>query len=119
MDISHLKNKNIHLVECENWHDVYGYEKSEMKEGVIKYIEQLQHENKRLDEVNCKLRKTNEQLKDNWHMLKEYLTNRYNNGSESISYRQVFIQIREAMQVLEITQDLETRIQELKQGSEK
>lgn len=47
------------------------------------------------------------QLKDNWNKLKEHLTNRYNNGTESISYRQVFIEIREAMQVLEIAQELE------------
>lgn len=47
------------------------------------------------------------QLKDNWNMLKEHLINRYNNGTESISYRQVFLEIREAMQVLEIQQELE------------
>ena len=56
-------------------------------------IEQLQQENK--------------QLKDNWNMLKEHLKNRYDNGTESISYRQVFMEIREAMQVLEIAQELE------------
>ncbi len=44
---------------------------------------------------------------DNWNMLKEHLTNRYNNGTESISYRQVFIEIKEMMQVLEIQQELE------------
>lgn len=77
MNISHLKNKNIHLVECENWQDVYGYEKSEMKEGIIKYIEQLQQENeilkenaehndKVVDKVNFEnqlLKKENKQLK--------------------------------------------------------
>lgn len=47
------------------------------------------------------------QLKDNWNMLKEHLKNRYDNGTESISYRQVFMEIREAMQVLEIQQELE------------
>ena len=51
MNISHFKNKNIHLVECENWQDVYGYEKSEMKEDIINYIEQLQQENKKYKEV--------------------------------------------------------------------
>lgn len=60
---------------------------------LVAYIEELQQENK--------------QLKDNWNMLKEHLTNRYNNGTESISYRQVFIEIREAMQVLEIAQEIE------------
>lgn len=53
------------------------------------------------------LQQENEQLKDNWNMLKEHLKNRYDNGSESISYRQVFTEIREAMQVLEIAQKLE------------
>ena len=38
----------------------------------IKYWE-LQQENKHLDEVNCKLRKTNEQLKGNWNELKKWL----------------------------------------------
>ena len=40
---------------------------------VDKSYEQLQQENKYLDEVNCKLRKTNEQLKDNWNELKKWL----------------------------------------------
>ena len=53
------------------------------------------------------LQQENKQLKDNWNMLKEYLKNRYDNGTESISYRQVFMEIREAMQVLEIAQELE------------
>ena len=57
--------------------------------------------------VMMNLQQENKQLKDNWNMLKEHLTNRYNNGTESISYRQVFIEIREAMQVLEIQQELE------------
>lgn len=52
MNISHLKNKNIHLVECENWQDVYGYEKAEMKEDTINYIEQLQQENEQLQQEN-------------------------------------------------------------------
>lgn len=51
MNISHLKNKNIHFIECENWRDVYGYEKTEMKEDTINYIEQLHKENKHLEPV--------------------------------------------------------------------
>ena len=39
------------------------------------YIINLQQANKHLDEVNCKLRKTNEQLKDNWNTLKKFLKN--------------------------------------------
>ena len=54
-----------------------------------------------------KLQQENKQLKDNWNKLKEHLKNRYDNGTESISYRQVFMEIREAMQVLEIAQELE------------
>lgn len=90
-------------------------------EEIIKEIEQLQQENKILkenaenndkvvDNVNWEnqlLKKENEQLKGNWNMLKEHLKNRYDNGTESISYRQVFMEIREAMQVLEIAQELE------------
>ena len=84
-------------------------------------IEQLQQENKILkenaehndkvvDKVNWEnqlLKKENKQLKDNWNMLKEHLKNRYDNGTESISYRQVFMEIREGMQVLEMQQKLE------------
>ena len=62
-------------------------------DGLKQGIEELQQENK--------------QLKDNWNMLKEHLKNRYDNGTESISYRQEFMEIREAMQVLEIAQELE------------
>lgn len=56
MNISHLKNKNIHFIECENWRDVYGYEKTEMKEDTINYIEQLQKENKKQKEVIDKVK---------------------------------------------------------------
>lgn len=55
------------------------------------------------------LQQENKKLKDNWNMLKEHLKNRYDNGTESISYRQVFMEIREAMQVLEIAQELKKR----------
>ena len=58
-------------------------------------------------EKYCDLKKENKKLKDNWNMLKGHLKNRYDNGTESISYRQVFMEIREAMQALEIAQELE------------
>ena len=95
---------------------------------IIEEIEQLQQENEQLqqenkilkenaenndkvvDKVNWEnmlLKKKNKQLKDNWNMLKEHLKNKYDNGTESIIYRQVFMEIREAMQVLEIAQELE------------
>ena len=53
-------------------------------------------------------------LSEVWGYEKENidLQNRYDNGTESISYRQVFMEIREAMQALEIAQELE-------QGSDK
>ena len=86
MNISYLKNKNIHFVECENWHDAYGYEKSEMKEDTINYIEKLQQENRQLQKeleeyknpikyfkyANKNVVEENEKLKDNWNKLKEY-----------------------------------------------
>lgn len=37
-------------------------------------VGKLKQENKHLDEVNCKLRKTNEQLKNNWNELKDYIS---------------------------------------------
>lgn len=92
MNIDNLKNKNIHFVECENWNDAYGYEKSQMKEDTINYIEQLQIENNQLrlinkehQQINGELRQDNkllneqyirlykeyEQVKDNWNKLRE------------------------------------------------
>ena len=62
MNVSYLKNKNIHFVECENWHDAYGYEKTEMKEDTVNYIEQLQQENQ-------ELKKQLEENKDNYNCL--------------------------------------------------
>lgn len=66
--------------------------------------EQLQQENQQLKEkLDCDLQwafKYEKQV-DNWNKLKEYLTNRYNNGTESISYRQVFLEIREMMKKIE------------------
>lgn len=54
MNIDYLKNKNIHFIECEDWKNVYGYEKMQMKEDTINYIEQLQQENQQLKaELEC------------------------------------------------------------------
>ncbi len=44
---------------------------------IDKSYEQLKQENKHLDEVNCKLRKTNEKINDNWNKLKEYIVDEY------------------------------------------
>lgn len=91
MNISYLKNKNIHFVECENWHDAYGYEKSEMKEDTINYIEKLQQEN--------------EQLKDNWNMLKEFIVKEY----------YMYLPLEASAKSITILID---KIQELEQGSD-
>lgn len=46
-------------------------------------IKKLQQENKHLDEVNCKLRKTNERLKDNWIKLRKWIVyNKHNENTE-------------------------------------
>ena len=46
-------------------------------------LEKLQQENKHLDKVNCKLRKTNEQLKDNWIKLRKWIVyNKHNENTE-------------------------------------
>ena len=80
----------------------------EETKDVQKAIKQLQQENKKLNgaiqtyDILLKANvEENKQLKDNWNMLKEHLTNRYNNGTESISYRQVFVEIREMMKEIE------------------
>ena len=112
MNISYLKNKNIHFVECENWHDAYGYEKSEMKEDTINYIEKLQQENKQLKEkldkyenpedmtlysMWCteKVKDENKQLKDNWNELKEWIKVRDNIGLEKIWLEDIVYKIAE------------------------
>lgn len=46
-------------------------------------LEKLEQENKHLDKVNCKLRKTNEQLKDNWIKLRKWIVyNKHNENTE-------------------------------------
>lgn len=118
MNISYLKNKNIHFVECENWHDAYGYEKSEMKEDTINYIDKLQQENRQLQKeleeyknpikyfkyANKNVVEENKKLKDNWNKLKEYIR-------KNIIYDDV------GMKILDPS-PLEDYIQELEQGSD-
>ena len=90
MNINNLKNKNIHFIECENWYDVYGYEKSQMKVDTINYIEHLQQENKK--------------LKDNWNMLKEWVNKHYDyyiNNEDYIGGRLCFIDMKDKMQELQ------------------
>ena len=111
MNVSYLKNKNIHFVECENWHDAYGYEKTEMKEDTVNYIEQLQKENKRLNgaiqtyDILLKANvEENKRLKDNWNKLKEYIR-------KNIIYDDV------GMKILDPS-PLEDYMQKLEQGSD-
>ena len=113
-----------HTINFEKYKKMYGGESEifkilieELKKGTFSDCdEEFQY---CCYQIISNLQQENKQLKDNWNMLKEHLTNRYNNGTESISYRQVFIEIREAMQVLEIQQELEQSRQELEQGSDK
>lgn len=50
---------------------------------IIEDYEKLQQENKHLDEVNCKLRKTNERLKDNWIKLRKWIVcNKHNENTK-------------------------------------
>ena len=63
--------------------------------------EQLRNDINYYKNFNKRLQQENKQLKSNWNMLKEHLKNRYDNGTESISYREVFIEIKEMMQELE------------------
>lgn len=75
MNINNLKNKNIHFIECENWYDVYGYEKSQMKVDTINYIEQLQQENQQLKEINEEHKKLNGELREENKKLKKKYEN--------------------------------------------
>lgn len=87
------------------------YDKETLKDMVLKLqernqqlqerIEYLERSNNRREDTIFEQRQEISDLEDNWDKLKEHLTNRYNNGTESISYRQVFLEIREMMQKLE------------------
>ena len=110
-EIEELKDFTIDLTDIDEL--ALGLEVCSKKSNMViqefaNTIIQLQQENQQQNQllkdkgfIIDKLMEENRQLKDNWNMLKEYLTNRYNNGTESISYRQVFIEIREMMKELE------------------
>lgn len=72
-------------------------------EGIKIYVndETYTKYKKTLEDENDELQQKIEQLKDNWDKLKKHLTDRYNNGTESISYREVFIEIKEMMKEIE------------------
>lgn len=53
-----LSKDNIHIIECDkNWCNAYGYEKSQMKRDVIKYITILEEKNQRLNNLINELEK--------------------------------------------------------------
>lgn len=117
MNIDNLKNKNIHFVECENWHDVYGYEKSQMKEDTINYIEQLQQKNQKLQERIEYLERSNDRredtileqrqeicdLEDNWNKLKEIIRKKqdYYRYVKDNRYRKFLSELLNKMQEIE------------------
>ena len=80
-----------------NYINVLELENESLKER----IEYLERSNNRREDTILEQRQEISDLKDNWDKLKEHLTNRYNNGTESISYREVFIEIKEMMKELE------------------
>ena len=82
----------------------------------IKYWE-LQQENKHLDEVNCKLRKTNEQLKGNWNKIKEYFNERIEVCDNRLS--SPFCNLEKATKERLIFSQCLEKLEELEQGSDK
>ena len=81
---------------------------------VDKSYEQLQQENKHLDEVNYKLRKTNEQLKDNWNKLKQIIDVKMYNSEYLINLCGYKVDV----DTLEILKIIKEEMQELEQGSD-
>ena len=117
MNMDNLKNKNIHFVECENWHDAYGYEKSQMKEDTINYIEQLQQKNQKLQERIEYLERSNDRrestileqrqeicdLGDNWDKLREIIRKKqdYYRYVKDNRYRKFLSELLNKMQELQ------------------
>lgn len=117
MNMDNLKNKNIHFVECENWHDAYGYEKSQMKEDIINYIEQLQQKNQKLQERIEYLERSNDRrestileqrqeicdLGDNWDKLREIIRKKqdYYRYVKDNRYRKFLSELLNKMQELQ------------------
>ena len=117
MNINYLKNKNIHFVECENWHDTYGYEKSQMKEDTINYIAELQQETQKLQERIEYLERSNDRredtvleqrqkindLEDNWNKLREIIRKKqdYYRYVKDNRYRKFLSELLNKMQELE------------------
>ena len=99
--------KEVILDEVEN----LTKENKQLKEVIDNAIGIVEH-NRIISEKNRKIRQLEKQiysdkkelcnrLISNWNKLKKYLTNRYNNGTESINYRDSFLEIIAIMQELE------------------
>ena len=132
MNIDYLKNKNIHFIECEDWNNAYGYEKTQMKEDTINYIEQLQQENKQLKMINQEYERLKKQksrgfkiinveeydihellsYKDKWNKLKKFLKNTI---EENLKYDKKH---NCEWQGYNVYLELLTKIQELEKGSD-
>lgn len=89
---------NDKVVDKVNWENQLLKKKNKQLQERMEYLERSN--NRREDTIFEQSQKISD-LEDNWEKIKEHLTNRYNNGTESISYRQVFLEIREMMQKLE------------------
>ena len=70
---------------------------------VDKSYEQLKQENEHLDEVNCKLRRTNVQLKDTWKNLKQIIKKKFvaQGGFTSYEWNDLLNDLLNKMQELE------------------
>lgn len=89
---------NDKVVDKVNWENQLLKKKNKQLQERMEYLERSN--NRREDTIFEQSQKISD-LEDNWEKIKEHLTNRYNNGTESISYRQVFLEIREMMQEIE------------------
>lgn len=80
-------------------------EKLECTIGIVEHNRIISEKNRKIRQLKKQIYSDKKELCNrlisNWNKLKEYLTNRYNNGNESISYRQSFLEIRALMQKLE------------------
>ena len=108
---SKIKYDGDDFIQLWEWVNQLQQENNQLKEESEYTIGIVEH-NRIISEKNRKIRQLKKQiysnkkelckrLISNWNKLKEYLTNRYNNGVESISYRQSFLEIRALMQKLE------------------
>lgn len=80
------------------------------------WVNQLQQENKHLDEVNCKLRRKIGQLKDNWIKLRKYFNERIEVCDNRLS--SPFCNFEKATKERLIFSQCLEKLEELEQGSD-